>query len=371
MILRKVFALILLGTFLLAGSVKAGEWYEKVKLKGDFRFRHETIQEELNEKGRHRWRLRFRLATDVTLTDDWSMHARLITGGDDPLSANQTLSQGFSTKEYGLDRAYVDYHPGAVKDLHLVFGKFFRPLYVPQKTELIWDSDLSPGGVAATYKGKASDRLTIFVNGVFFYVEERKQADDTKMAGGQLGFEVKTSEESYLVFSGGYYDYQNLKGNEGLYDPEDFFGNSTVEVEVEGDTIEVYAYGYTMFEVFGEFGVKLEKVTLIFYGSYVQNTGPDEHNKGYLAGATIEHGKNKGNWKLYGNWRELEADAVIGAFTDSNFGGGGTDSKGLEVGASYGIADKVDLAFTTFINKVGMEEELDYKRFQLDLNAKF
>ncbi len=369
--MTKVCTLILLGAFLFAGAAEAGEWHEKVKLKGDFRFRHETIKKEWSEKDRHRWRLRFRLATNVTLTDDWSLHARLITGGNDPLSANQTLSEGFSTKDYGLDRAYLDYHPGAVDDLHIIFGKFFRPLYVPQKTELIWDSDLSPGGLAATYKGKASDKVTIFVNGVFFYVEERKQADDTKMAGGQLGFKIDTSKESHLVFGGGYCDYQNLKGSVGLYDPEDFFGNSTVEVDVDGDTIDVFAYDYNMVDVFGEFGVKLEKVTFLLVGNYVQNLDVDENNKGWLAGAMVKHGKGKGNWKLFGYWRELEADAVIGAFTDSDFGGGGTDNKGAEVGVSYGIADKVDLGFAAFINKVGMEEELDYKRFQLDLKAKF
>jgi hypothetical protein len=361
----------LLGIFLFSAAAEAGSWTEKVKLKGDFRFRHETIQQELKEVDRHRWRLRFRLATDVTLTDDWSMHARLITGGDDPLSANQTLSEGFSTKDYGLDRAYLDYHPGAVKGLNVIFGKFYRPLYVPQKTELIWDGDLSPGGIAAQYKVKASDNLKVFANGVGFYVEERKQADDTRMFGGQLGFNIKASEQAYFVVGGGYYAYENLKGNEGLYVPGDFFGNTSVKVEVDGDSIDVYAYDYRMVDAFVEFGVKLEKVTIIVIGNFVQNTEPDEHNQGYLAGAMLKHGKGKGNWKLFGYWRELQADAVIGAFTDSDFGGGGTDNKGFEIGAGYGIADKVDLGFAAFINKLGIEEELDYKRFQLDLKAKF
>ena len=59
--MKKTMIVILLGAFLLPGIAKAGEWHEKIKLKGDFRHRHELIQEE-DKEDRNRWRIRFRLS---------------------------------------------------------------------------------------------------------------------------------------------------------------------------------------------------------------------------------------------------------------------------------------------------------------------
>ena len=103
--MRKMFIIMMACILLLPSFVKAAEWYEKIKLKGDFRFRHELIQKEEKED-RNRWRLRFRLGINAVVTDSWSVSARMATGSDDPVSTNQSLSGGFYTKDFRLDRAY-------------------------------------------------------------------------------------------------------------------------------------------------------------------------------------------------------------------------------------------------------------------------
>ena len=74
------------------------------------------------------------------------------------------------------------------------------------------------------------------------------------------------------------------------------------------------------------------------------------------------------------SYAELQKDATLGALTDSDRWGGGTDGKGhkfvakyqikknLQIGASYFLDDKViaDASKTT-----------DYNRMQLDLIASF
>ena len=94
-------------------------------------------------------------------------------------------------------------------------------------------------------------------------------------------------------------------------------------------------------------------------------------DQAYLFGAKVQYGKGKNHFKVYSNYREVEDNAVIGVFTDSDFRGGGTDGNGLEVGAGYGITDKVTLGLTYFINNRGIDEEVEYKRFQADLAMKF
>ncbi len=368
--MKKILILILLGAFLLPHIAKAGEWHEKIKLKGDFRHRHELIQEG-NKEDRNRWRIRFRLSLEGEVTDEWSVGTRFATGSSDPVSTNQTLDGGLATKGFHLDRAYFDFHPQAVKGLHVIGGKFGVPFAVVEKTELIWDGDLSPEGAAIKYKNKAHEKVEVLLSGALFYLEERGADDDTWMAGGQLGCKVEPAEDMHFMVGGGYYDYREVKERPGLYEADDFFGNTYTTYEGEEDTFEVYANDYNLFETFGEFGVSMEKVSLKVYGNFVTNTEADSLNNGWLIGGTVKYGKDRGNVKVYANWREIEDDAVIGAFTDSDFRGGGTDGNGLEAGVSVGVAKSVDLALTYFFNNKGIDEEVEYKRLQADVKMKF
>lgn len=361
----------------LASGVEAGQWWEKVNFKGDFRHRHEFIRDESmeNANDRNRWRIRLRFSLSGKISEDWSVHTRFATGSDDPVSANQTLDSGFSTKGFHLDRAYFAFHPQAMKCLKLTGGKIERPFLVMDKTELIWDGDLNPEGMALSLNRSISKSVDIIINGAFFYVEERKNSDDTWMAGLQAAVDASPSEKTSMVLGGGYYDYRKLEGMEGIYDPGNFFGNdSRAHQHVDGEdttTLHLYSFDYDLLEGFVKFGVKQEEVSFQVYGNYVQNIQADSLDKGWLIGGSMTYGDGKGHFKVRANWRELEKNAVVGVFTDSDFRGGGTDGKGLEANVEYGLSDKVNLGISYFRNSKGVEEDLEYNRAQADLKLKF
>ena len=48
-------------------------------------------------------------------------------------------------------------------------------------------------------------------------------------------------------------------------------------------------------------------------------------------------------WNVSAFYKYLESDAVVDAFTDSDFHLGGTNAKGYIFGGSYGVAHNVDL----------------------------
>ncbi|MBN1884385.1 MAG: putative porin [Candidatus Krumholzibacteriota bacterium] len=365
--MKRAILFVLIGSFLAAGAAQAGEWYDKVKIKGDFRQRHDLIQDESKDVDRNRWRIRARLELGATVTDDWSVGIRLASGSDDPVSTNQSMTDGASTKGFGLDLAYFDFHPGLIDGLHIVGGKMKLPFNTVQKTELIWDGDWNPEGAAVTYEAKIDERVALFVNGAFFYLEERSSDDDSWMAGGQAGIRITPADGMRLVVAGGYYDYQAFEGYAGMYDPGDLFGNTGIDDD--GDML--YATDYNVAEFQAEFGVKLEKLAFAVYGDFVRNIEADSLDTAYLFGASVQHGKDKGHVKVYANYREVEDDAVVGEFTDSDFIGGGTNGNGFEIGAGYGIAKKVDLALSFFVNNKGIDEEIDFKRLLVDLVLKF
>ncbi len=371
---RYMIAFVLVALMLSAGA-EAGEWWEKVNWKGDFRHRHEFIRDESKDSDRNRWRIRLRFSLSADVSESWSVHTRFATGSDDPVSANQTLDGGFSTKGFHLDRAYFAFHPQAMKCLRVTGGKIKQPFMVVDKTELIWDGDLNPEGMALGIDRGITERVSMIVNGAFFYVDERKQADDTWMGGLQGAVEVSATERTSLVLGGGYYDYRNLREMEGLYDPGDLFGNEHQVYQRihHGDTTtwNGYAVDFDLVEGFGKFAFQMEKVDLQVYGNYVQNKAADSLDTGWLIGGSMTYGDGRGHFKLRANWRELEKNAVVGVFTDSDFRGGGTDGKGLELNAAYGLTDKVNLGLTYFRNSKGVEEDLEYDRVQADLKIKF
>ena len=47
----------------------------------------------------------------------------------------------------------------------------------------------------------------------------------------------------------------------------------------------------------------------------------------------------RGNWQVYAAYKHLERDAVLDAFTDSDFHLGGTDAKGWLLGGSYALME--------------------------------
>ncbi|MBZ5501392.1 MAG: putative porin [Acidobacteriia bacterium] len=124
---------------------------------GDFRLRDEPfIGGPLNQSQvRNRERYRARLYMNAKLNDDISGGLAFATGDiHDPITSNQTTNQFITRKPFYLDRAWVTYTPHQFKPLTLVGGKFSYPWY---RTELTWDNDINPEGLAQKLEWKSDN----------------------------------------------------------------------------------------------------------------------------------------------------------------------------------------------------------------------
>src|SRR6185503_16717035 len=171
-----------------------------IRFSGDLRYRHEAINEEgLTERERQRIRARFGVTADVA--DNVRVGLTLATGGDDPVSANQSLDTGFTRKPIGVDRAFFSW--AATEQLTFTGGKMANPFYRPGNHHLIYDNDLNPEGLALRYTGG-----NWFANYAGLWVEERAAADDSIMLGGQLGYRHALDGGMRITAGVGYYDYR-------------------------------------------------------------------------------------------------------------------------------------------------------------------
>ncbi|WP_298191390.1 putative porin [Novosphingobium sp.] len=96
-------------------------------------------------------------------------------------------------------------------------------------------------------------------------------------------------------------------------------------------------------------------------------------NIGWLANATIGHAKvyKKGSWSAFGEYRYLQSDAVLDAYTDSDLHLGGTNVKGYIIGAEYGVADRVSVRGRWFSGNEIAGEPLAIDVLQIDFMARF
>ncbi len=117
---------------------------------GDFRLRQEPFfggpSNESLDQDRQRFRLRFNV--NAKFNEDFASGFSLASGDiNDPTSTNQTDAGFYARKAIAIDKAFIDYTPHQWHALTVVGGKFAYPWY---STELTWDKDLNPEGVAET-----------------------------------------------------------------------------------------------------------------------------------------------------------------------------------------------------------------------------
>jgi hypothetical protein len=357
---------------------KGIEWVKNVKISGDFRYRFERIDAE----GYHnntRDRIRVRLGLEAKVADDVDAGFRIATDQvvsgktyGDPVSTNQTQGNGFGKDAIWLDLAYFNWHPKDIPGLNVIGGKMVNPFFTVGGNQLIWDSDLTPEGVAAKYITSLTDSDKFFVNGGGFWASQNggaayatTEVPSVGLWGIQGGVTHTFEDKSALTGGAGYFTYGNIQGSGPLVGSS-FFGNSN-----SGGNNPVYTNEYGIAELFGEYDFNLGDTPAAVFADYANNTqATSSGDEAWLVGASYGKCTDPGTWQLQYDYREVDADAVVGAFNDSDFIGGGTNGKGHRFGAAYQLTKNVQGVLNYFLDKRG-SNDADYNRLEADLNFKF
>lgn len=332
-------------------------WTDSIAIKGDVRLRYDGIREE-GDPDRDRGRFRFRLGLTADVNDNVKAILRFASGGDNPVSTNQSFDDGFSRKDVGVDQAYLDW---TLNDkTHVYGGKMQNPLRRVGGHALIWDSDLNPEGIAIKYESGG-----FFGTAGLMFVEERSATDDSLLMAAQGGYEFEVSDGVTLTTGIGYFSYTDTIGNAPFYD-ENPRGNS---VDLNGDLL----LEYKELELFAELEMKLGDMPFKVFADFVQNSDANTQDSGFAFGAAIGRAGDPGTWQASWTYQDLEADAIISTFSDSDFGGGGTDNKGHVLKGRYALADNWALAGQLYLNEVDRfaGSPHDYDRVLLDLEFRF
>jgi hypothetical protein len=352
------------------------KWAEKINIKGDMRYRYETMDDDRENVGdadeRNLSRLRARLEVTAQVSDDVKAGFALATGtsGGDPISSNSTFGSSNSDKGIVLDQGYIAWK--FYDNMTLTAGKTKVPYFKPGKSSLIFDGDLRPEGAHIKYKNN-SIFATLGYNFLNSDDGSSGNKDIIETYGAQVGYKFKLDKNTKVTVGLGYYNIP-LSGSELADVLADESGNTA-----SGTT---YAYDYEIQQVFAEVKTKILGQKSTFYADYIKNDGDSnidgisdpKEDTGFIYGVKVGSAKKRGDLAFGYAYQDLEQDATFGAHTDSDFGGGGTDTKGSKISGALGLSKNTSLALTYFDTEYGKEsrgEEFDYERLQVDLKTKF
>jgi polyhydroxyalkanoate synthesis regulator phasin len=345
---------------------KIPKWVQNTAFKGDFRFRYQhEHRDDTGNPDRDRFRFRWRVGADSQINDQWKAGFRLASGGDDPRSTNQTLTDTFSSKGIRIDEAYATYKPFAFASA--TGGKMPNPLWEPK--DLIWDTDITPEGAAIQTSYELFPKFKLFFTPAAFILEEFSgDSNDPWMLVLQPGFDWGMTDMLNLKVAYSRYEYYNVTGNS--LDTYSAHSNT----RVNGVLVE----NYDANAVFGELGAKLPIPFLPYaalFGEWIQSEA-NHNSTAWLAGFKFGHKKVSefGQWQVVYNYRNLERDAIPDFLPDSDFRGGSTNGKGHEVEAVFGVAKHVTLGLDYYNNKLNEKNGGDDQQedlLQLDMILKW
>lgn len=376
------------------------------------------------DQDRNRGRVRARIGVEGRMTNTLKAGLRVSTGNtDDPVSTNQTLGNSFRNPGAVLDRAFLQYDPKNADRfpfLTLRGGRMHNPWLAA--TDLVWDNDLGFDGAAATYRVNVSgdglmaklnkDRSVFFTLGGFFLDEVELSADDKWLLGAQVGTDLRFDDSSTFRVGLAYFDYRNVSGRRNTLDSRllDYTapgfvqkGNSMFEISNDSAGFGRrfgLAADYSLINLGFEYDLaKFAPMRVVLSGDYVRNVGydadkirdrleggsmfvdsslftadpSDEQNEGYQLKLAVGWPNTlmRRNWQAFLAYRYLERDAVLDAFTDSDFHLGGTNAKGWMLGGAYGLTDNTYLSLRYMSSDEISGPPLGIDILQMDLNAKF
>ncbi|MBJ7498333.1 MAG: putative porin [Sphingopyxis sp.] len=272
-------------------------------VSGDMRVRQEW--NFVDGRDRSRTAVRARVRATYAVSDHFAVGTQIATGDpDDPNSTDVTLGNFVDDFAVSLDQAWIRYTNGG---LTAYAGKFPQ---VFQRTDMLWDGDVSPQGVALAY-GADLGGPRVDARGLYFVIDEAAVARDSDMLGGQLALSAPLGSDFKAGLTGSYYHYR--LGSVAGADAGDFRGNL-----IAGGR---YLSDYHLIEGIGTLNWKgaSERWPVSFTADYVRNlgaavSGDTAFNLELAAGRTAK----PGDWKVAYNYSEVEVDSVLAAFSHDN-----------------------------------------------------
>lgn len=376
---------------------------------------------------RHLQRLRARFGINARVTNDLDAQFRVATGSaSNPVSTNVTFGPDFNKVSLLLDRAFLDWRP--LDGAEFRAGRMPNPLIT---TDMVFDEDLNLDGIAGQYRLAFDNGFAPWITVGLFSVENtptdspasfatKVGSRDKSLVATQIGAAWKVRTGLDLRAAVAYLDYNHVEGElkdclAALSSDSCASDTSRPGFIQKGNTLFAIRHNvpadtnpfFPDFQYFGlasnfeilDTSVEVDysvngPLHLVFTADYANNLAYDEAKSeakipvnnlegaagvydggsdAWLVQLLVGYPKvvNRWDWNFTGSYRRIESDAVLDAFTDSDFHLGGTNARG------YGVASQLAFTKNAWITLRWLSAHeisgppLSIDTFYIDLNARF
>jgi hypothetical protein len=420
-------------------SYSVPDWTQRIKWGGDLRFRTRGDWAQSSQTttgtptgatapvtagsplfGDQQWKnqVRARFYMDAKVNDFTHAFVRFAGGGTNANSTNDTLNAFWNKPAAYFDQYYIMFE--APREVQRDYGKFFSDAKlwlgrIPnpfQYSEMVWDPDINPEGAAIQYtspdiKIGGLPAINLYTNDAMLWLDQNTlfNADHYPMLWVLQGG-IKTEKfgplASTVNVSTSMYDFSSMTGK--LYTGSQNGSTATAGTNSR-DLQGAYKYNYQVLDVLAQ--IDNDKILDYefphgFYGDFIKNTAcsSDTVNNGLLLGGYIgkKNVKEPGDWKIKGEMRYIERDAIPEFMPDSDFYGfgtwsaypypsvqanlsnnngiplgGGTNGRGFVLGADYVLFKNTVLNFKWYWMKPIKSDDLTspWSELQMDVVTKF
>mgnify|MGYP001433269191 CR=1 FL=1 len=335
-----------------------------LSVSGDARLRYEYNNASDGQRNDSRGVVRARLAARYQLSPTLEIGARMVTGDpDDPNSADVSLSNFADDLQVSLDQLFARKSLG---NLTLTGGKFANPF---RRTDLVWDGDVNPQGVAAQYEAYESASTRLAGSVLYFPIERSVAGADSTAQGGQITLDTQASKNWAFGLAAGYYDY----------DIEAVATANSGDIRTNRLGIgSGYMSDFDLVDIIASvnFAGLGERWPVSVQAEYVENLGADDYDTGYMLSASAGQTSTVGGLSIGYAYHVAEADAVFAAFAQDNIPLGSNYLQHA-IGLTYALSDHVDLGTNIYAYRLkdielgGLPNDDWQQRIRVNLVAKF
>ena len=349
------------------------------KFGGDVRLRYEGTDYDDSTATRNRYRFRLRVNAQKTLGFGLTGHFQFASGnttlangqdlGGESTSTNQTMGASWERKGAWIDQAYITWTPDIPGHFFTFGGGKFKNVFVQTAgIPLAYDTDVNPEGFYQTFTRSFRGVTPFFTVGELI-IKENSSAQDAYMLAYQGGATVPLGPVTATV-SSSYYHYLRYATNYK-------YANGNTVVKPAGSSTDVLAAGkFDSLGVMAKVNGKVGDLALEGNFEYYKNINDQNHtgvnadqDKAWQVGFMVGQNKKRNDWSVYATYRHIEADALVGAFTDSDFGH--NNRKGTAVIFKYSIYDNLTIGANAFFTKPVTGTAAGFNRLLVDLEYKF
>ncbi|MBK8870201.1 MAG: putative porin [Elusimicrobia bacterium] len=359
----------LAGSSLSAAELKLGNAGE-LEIKGDIRLRQESKTETFpstkDNRTSNRQRYRLRIGMNYKLDSKLSVKTQLASGTGEQTSTNQSLGNNSAQKQVWVDLAYVDFKP--LEGVGLYGGRMKNPLWQAYASDIVWDTDYNPEGIAETFKLRLGNSR-VFFNALQSVINEDVAGSaplnrPQYLFSNQVGMTLPLPFDSRITLAGAIHDFVNESSKTFTTSPGKAQGTNTFPNDIRVN------------EVTGEIFTNLPviDVPLSIQGSFIKNTASRESikpndNTGFQAGGIVGKADKKRGFEAAFFRKSVGKDATEDDINDSDFPG--TNRVGNIYWLAYGVSDVTQLKAKYFDTRKIDGTKHDIQLLQVDLQVKF